>query len=356
MFKYFSSYIYGEEKKVKENNQGEIKEDDWVEVEDENLFNGTEGTEGEQYQQQIETKVLGKIEFETEYFYPEKSNIYNTEDLRSQKDHVDDFYVVTEKTYKGQTCKTSEIIREIYNTINKNCFLHGAFVFEDENGILLNALTHNCGVNRWRISVGDEITHNTFMNEKKFRQLSHKSILDTEFLTSMKLYYPSANVWRYYQYENFIKNEGGNIETLNYLCNPKCNDDETLEECTSDRKAPKKVMLFYPFRVKATNITKRYLYLKLESEPAISVEHALEAAVAYTTDVKDNSGYPRRRERLRKNESSYDHELSVRDNQFYDSLNLTEDDKKNIIFYNAFVRSHNEFFIPQSITNRLIKE
>jgi len=240
----------------------------------------------------------------------------------------------------------------------KNCFLHGAFVFEDEKGLLLNALTHNCGVNRWRKSLRDEITHNTFMNEEKFRKLGHNSILDTEFLTSMKLYYPDANIWKYYQYENFIKNEGGNTEILKYLCNPKCNEDEKLEECTDDRKAPKKAMLFYPFRVKSLkkNVSKRYLYLKLKSSPAISVEHAIEAAEAYTTDVKDNSGYPRRRERLRKKETSYDDKLRIADHEFYESLNLSSNDKEDIRFYNDFVRSHNELFIPQSITNTLIKE
>lgn len=345
MFKYLSSYIYSEnENKGEEKKEDYNFEEDVVNVEYENLEN--------------ETKILGQMNITYQDYFPQESNILNSEDLKSQQEHSDEFYVITEKTYKGQTCKTSDIIKNIYNTINKNCFLHGAFVFEDEKGLLLNALTHNCGVNRWRKSLRDEITHNTFMNEEKFRKLGRNSILDTEFLTSMKLYYPRANIWKYYQYENFIKNEGGNTETLKYLCNPKCNQDEKLEECTDDRKAPKKVMLFYPFRVKSLekNVSKRYLYLKLESSPAISVEHAIEAAEAYTTDVKDNSGYPRRRERLKKKETSYDDKLRIADNEFYDSLNLSSNDKEDIRFYNDFVRSHNELFIPQSITNRIIKE
>lgn len=343
MFKYLSSYIYSEQENKEEEKDYNFEED-VVNVEYGNLEN--------------DTKILGKMEISYQDYFPQESNILNAEDLKSQQEHSDEFYVITEKTYKGQTCKTSDIIKNIYNTINKNCFLHGAFVFEDEKGLLLNALTHNCGVNRWRKSLRDEITHNTFMNEEKFRKLGRNSILDTEFLTSMKLYYPRANIWKYYQYENFIKNEGGNTETLKYLCNPKCNQDEKLEECTDDRKAPKKVLLFYPFRVKSLekNVSKRYLYLKLESSPAISVEHAIEAAEAYTTDVKDNSGYPRRRERLRKKETSYDDKLRIADNEFYESLNLSSNDKEDIIFYNDFVRSHNEIFIPQSITNRIIKE
>lgn len=343
MFKYLSSYIYSENENKEEEKDYNFEED-VVNVEYENLEN--------------ETKILGQMNITYQEYFPQESNILNSEDLKSSQEHSDEFYVITEKTYKGQTCKTSDIIKNIYNTINKNCFLHGAFVFEDEKGLLLNALTHNCGVNRWRKSLRDEITHNTFMNEDKFRKLGRNSILDTEFLTSMKLYYPRANIWKYYQYENFIKNEGGNTETLKYLCNPKCNQDEKLEECTDDRKAPKKVMLFYPFRVKSLekNVSKRYLYLKLESSPAISVEHAIEAAEAYTTDVKDNSGYPRRRERLKKKETSYDDKLRIADNEFYDSLNLSSNDKEDIRFYNDFVRSHNELFIPQSITNRIIKE
>jgi len=344
MFKYLSSYIYSEQENKEEEKDYNFEED-VVNVEYGNL------------NEQNDTKILGKMEITYQEYFPQESNILNAQDLKSQQEHSD-FYVITEKTYKGQTCKTSEIIKNIYNTINKNCFLHGAFVFEDEKGLLLNALTHNCGVNRWRKSLRDEITHNTFMNEEKFRKLGHNSILDTEFLTSMKLYYPDANIWKYYQYENFIKNEGGNTEILKYLCNPKCNEDEKLEECTDDRKAPKKVMLFYPFRVKSLkkNVSKRYLYLKLESSPAISVEHAIEAAEAYTTDVKDNSGYPRRRERLRKKETSYDDKLRIADHEFYESLNLSSNDKEDIRFYNDFVRSHNELFIPQSITNRIIKE
>lgn len=356
MFKYF--YSKKEEQNKEENKEDEEEnkeEEEWVNVEYENLFNVTDD-EDEEYKQQIGTKVLGNIDIKTDYFLPEKSNILNVEDFKSKKDHSDDFYVITEKMYKGQTCKTSEIIQKIYNIINKNCFLHGAFVFEDENGLLLEAFTYKCGVDRWRVSVGENITHNTFMNEKKFNQLRHNSMLDTEFLKSMKIYYPDANIWRYYQYENLIKNEGRNAETLNYLCNPKCNKDEKLEECTDDRKAPKKVMLFYPFRVTAENITKRYLYLKLESSQSISLEHALEAAEAYTTDVKDNSGYHRRRERLRGEKESYERELRIIDNEFYDALKLGSKDIENIKFYNAFVRSHNELFIPQSITNTLIKE
>lgn len=372
MFNSFLSKILGKEKEGKEEEgifddavdveeEGKDEEgmfDDAVDVEEENLFNDDDyDSEDEDYKQQNGNIAPGNIDFKIQYFYPERTNIYNSEDLRSQKEHMDDWVVVTGKDYEGQTCITSKIIRKLYNIINKNCFLHGAFVFQDENGLLLNALTHNCGVNRWRASAGDIITHNTFMNQKKFGQLNHNSIIDSEFLMSMKLYYPRANVWRYYQYENFIKNEGGNYETLNYLCNPKCNDNEKLEECTKDRKAPKSVILFYPFMIKLDNITKRYLYLKLESSSFISVEHAVEASVAYTTDVTDNSGYPRRRERLKRGEVRYNNdELRVRDNQFYNSLNLTEYDRENIRFYNHNVRSNKELFIPQSITNRLIKE
>jgi len=281
------------------------------------------------------------------------------DDQKAQEEHLDENFIIVDKSY--YQCKSENIIKKLYNILinNRNCFLEGAFVFSDNDGKLLEALTTNCGINNWRFSLKDNITHNVFINENEFKKVHRQSVLDTKFLKSMKVFYPEAHLFRYFMYENPIKDNNENEKTLDYLCDPGCSDEK--KEC-ENKKYPKRVILFYPFKVKSIEsgkqIEQQYLYLKLEASRSVSVEHAIEAAEAYTNPkIKDESGYPRRRERLIKGQTDkdrYDYELQENDKKFYESLNIELSSDDEIRFYNENVRAHNELFIPQEITDILL--
>lgn len=284
----------------------------------------------------------------------------NDDDQKAQEEHLDENFIIVDKSY--YKCKSEYIIKKLYNILinNRNCFLEGAFVFSDNNGKLLEALTTNCGINNWRFSLKENITHNVFINENEFRKIHRQSVLDTKFLKSMKVFYPEAHLFRYFMYENSIKDNNENKKTLEYLCDPGCSDEK--KEC-ENKKYPKRVLLFYPFKVKSIevgqqHIEKQYLYLKLESSHSISFEHAIEAAESYTNPkIKDESGYPRRRERLIQGQTDkdrYDYELQENDKKFYESLNIDLSSDDEITFYNDNVRAHNELFIPQEITDIIL--
>jgi hypothetical protein len=279
------------------------------------------------------------------------------DDKKAQEEHLDENFIIVDKSY--YQCKSENIIKKLYNILinNQNCFLEGAFVFSDNNGKLLEALTTNCGINNWRFSLKDNITHNVFINENEFKKIHSQSVLDTKFLKSMKVFYPNAHLFKYYMYENPIKDKNENKKTLDYLCDPECSDEN--KEC-ENKKYPKKVILFYPFKVKSIEsgkpIEQQYLYLKLESSHSVSVEHVREASKAYTNpDIRDDSGRFRRRERLIKGEyHRYNKELEENDKKFYESLNIDLSSDDEIRFYNENVRAHNELFIPQAITDLIL--
>jgi hypothetical protein len=288
--------------------------------------------------------------------------ILNEEDNKAQEEHKYKEFIIVDKNY--YECKSELIIKKLYSILvrNKNCFLEGAFVFSDNDGKLLETLTSNCGINNWRFSIKDTITHNVFINENEFKKLQgpyRQSVLDTKFLRNMKVFYPEAHLFRYFMYENSIKDKDENEKTLDYLCDPGCSDEK--KEC-ENKKFPKRVILFYPFKVRSIEsgheTEHQYLYLKLEASKSVSFQHALESVEAYTNPkIKDDNSYPRRRERLiqgQSNKDRYSEELREKDKIFYESLNIELSSDDEIRFYNENVRAHNELFIPQEITDILL--
>lgn len=268
-------------------------------------------------------------------------------------------------------CVSEIFIQKLYNILrqgkNNNCFLEGAFVISDQDGRVLESLTNTCfnengnPLNTMRPSWGGVITHDVFLNPESFKNVHRGSKLDLEFLaqkniTSIGEYYNSYN-----QYENDIRDINAKITELTFLCNPECNQTPRLEECIESRRKVKRVILFYPFMVvknapnPADEIRKRYVYLKLEDSHAVSLQHVISASQAYTNPVSsDSSGFDYRRERLKNSdEDRYKAVLRNKDQSFYYDIFSIGRNNEGVRFYNDYVRSNDEFFVPQEMTNAI---
>jgi hypothetical protein len=275
-------------------------------------------------------------------------------------------------------CKSELFILKLYELLidTDSCFLEGAFVFSDPDNKLFNLLTRMCEPNVFRKGFGEYITHDIFLKNSKFQKLVEKfnrgnTSINMEELEGLTLYDPNARVFKYFMYENDIKNLKSQITKLSYLCNPNCNNEKYAKnndnECRESRKKTKAVILFYPFKVLREEgnkkIEQKYIYLKLEHTHSVSLAHLVEAYHAYMYPKKeDDSGYPYRRERtINDSETNYKKELRDIDSKFYSddlthgrkSIKIIQDEVK---FYNNFVRSNDEMFIPSSVLDIILEE
>lgn len=110
----------------------------------------------------------------------------------------------------------------------------------------------------------------------------------------------------------------------------------------------KRVVLWYMFSVG----TAKFMYLKLESSPALSVHHVVSAASRYLLKRKKQSRYPTRRENAYK-----DGELVARDAlslSLENARQLWPHARKNAAAYDAFLRIGREMFVPASVVAGLV--
>jgi hypothetical protein len=277
-------------------------------------------------------------------------------------------------------CKSEEFIQILYQILRQgrdNCFTEGAFVISDENGKVLKLLTKTClddtvkdkiqYDNNYRSSFFGVISHDSFLNSSQFNKGKVGIKLYDQFLIDKGLLEEGYTYNTYKQFENPIKDKNHKPKSLQFLCNPICNEQKEREECIEARRNTKNVILFYPFVVEKDEgmgfkVFKQYLYLKLEEHPYISVSHGKEALYAYTSPVfEDESGFDRRRERFAggKGEHKYKQNLRIKDFNFYKEFFVKNDQELSKLqteleFYNNFVRSNDEFYVPQTMTNDII--
>ena len=102
---------------------------------------------------------------------------------------------------------------------------------------------------------------------------------------------------------------------------------------------------------------KLYVYLKLEDSRAVSAQHVVSAISAYTSPLSsDSSGFDYRRERLKSSdEQRYKALLRQKDQTFYYELFMIGQNNQDVRFYNDYVRSNDEFFVPQVMTDRIFE-
>jgi ABC-type antimicrobial peptide transport system permease subunit len=270
-------------------------------------------------------------------------------------------------------CKSEMFIESLYDVLRRgtenNCFLEGAFVISDQDSKVLNLLTNTCVkedgslANNFRSSFAGGITHDVFMNKDSFKQVHRGSRLDIDYLIRNNIILPGVYYNSYNQYENEIRNPSHKVKELEFLCNPVCRETPNLPECIEARRKVKRIMLFYPFAVvknaayAENEEVKRYIYFKLEETPAISVGHAISSVGAYLSPVsRDDSGFDYRRERMTSNDAyRYKAVLRNKDQNFYYQLYNIDANSQDVRFYNDYVRSNDEFYIPQAMTDDILR-
>lgn len=307
-----------------------------------------------------------KTDYITPSYYPniqedEFENISEEEVKEMQKEELESEYEEAEKP----NCNIINILDILHQVLitSQSCFLQGAFVFSDKDGELFRFLTEDCQIGK-RIPIFRQITHTYFLKNKKFNKPN--AHLDMDFAEKVNTYFPQAINNVYEMYETPIQDSDRNTIEYNYACDVACRDIPREEEkCPEGLKATKRILLYYPFQVihfnSQGNFKRRYLYLKLEETPAISIEHAktaLQAYLAPKTKVSYGIGkeYPLRRERKvddHKEPNYKNTDLFRLDNELYAFLSVDQDDIK---LYNDSVRSHYEMYIPQKLTDSIIQE
>lgn len=215
------------------------------------------------------------------------------------------------------------------------CFTNGTFIFEDNNNQLFNLLL-SC--------------------EKSyaFYKKTHKVILQTNpFFCSTKIdkEIKKCQSNDIYQYEIDIKP----LKIIN--CNGFTVD--------------KRVILIYSFTVKLNETHKNYIFFKLEEHQAISISHTSKAFnryILHKETAKNNLMI--RREDCFKDKSGckllslfkelqYDDE-NYPDKEYYEDIIKKLKDQLNQIidsinFYDKNIRTGDEYFIPQSLTEYILE-
>lgn len=118
--------------------------------------------------------------------------------------------------------------------------------------------------------------------------------------------------------------------------------------CGSGNAAPKGVMLWYTFRVGS----KRYMFMKLESAPALSAQHAWGAVRRYVLKTKKKSSLPSRRENAGKNSRGTNLGNKAARLSANNVRTLWPSSEGNARKYNRNVRTGLEMFVPSAMANR----
>ena len=223
------------------------------------------------------------------------------------------------------------------------CFVGGAFVFEDPDARLYNLLTYNvlnagesylCGQRTFRsdkVSIKQSKTHGIFL--KTFR----KAPCMPEVITNML----GCSDSRCRKFERLID--------LDNICG----------YCTGikDRRQHKGVILYYPFLFtfgRSGSYKKRYLYVKLESHPMMSLRHAEEAVKTYGFKSKT----PERRE-----SDPYTQQLQEKDIRFYTEMEnnygIGRSTRRAHIPLNSYdnsIRQGAEFFVSSELLDMFLTD
>jgi len=225
---------------------------------------------------------------------------------------------------------------------NKSCFTNGTFIFEDNKKeffkyIVKNSLIKNVGIYK--------TTHKLIKKNRNYKCSSN--------------YLINACNTNIIQYEIRI------IPDINI----KCNNDVIN----------KKICLLYNFTINNNNEIKHYTFFKLEDHPAISMNHNIVAIKRYifkkepykisTLRRREDCELDKNKCSLRPNIDKYYKNLNSTQNVYpdihlnnlinyftlkKDMLNLNNL-QKSISFYDKNVRTGDEYFVPQIITDNVVK-
>lgn len=230
------------------------------------------------------------------------------------------------------------------------CFVGGAFIFEDNHGHLFNLLAYNqlnltkpqcLHINDLKkVPMSPKVTMLHTLSHRSFAKRS-KTAKCTRKTPQIQLIPCISNphLCNKYQREMHFKN----------ICNI-CNSYSKPGHIED-----KKIILFYPFELDESypdhtihSKPRRYLYVKFEAEPVISVGHLTSAIDTYITKKrahKDNALFPSRRE-----EKPLPAHLRLTDDAFYVNRmdeGISSDESYN--YFNKHVRNGSEFFVSEQL-------
>lgn len=260
----------------------------------------------------------------------------------------------------------SDIIFPQKEKRTNECFLRGTFVFEDNDSIMFKML-NNC-------------EHTQSFWKTTHSEVKKKDAIDASLHLKDNFWNNEKNkkgfLEKLYQYE--VKLEPPFV----YSCNKECRVDSPPTECSEELKDPKGVALLYHFRIKTTDktdvIERAYTFLKLEGHYSLSLGHTFSAIARYGFN-KDGkpANLPSRREDCGEKcefKGKSDCETENKDateNKDICSLYNEKNDyhitnfkieapemavniDKSIDIYSTHVRTGDELFVPQDITNALL--
>jgi len=225
------------------------------------------------------------------------------------------------------------------------CFLSGSIIFEDNNNKLYNLLTYGY------IGITDEICDKRRNLSKPHTTLTHNEVYKKEGVKSVEKCFSldkTSSLFEMFSFHRCNENKCFKMEfifhhKLQYLC-----DVFSLSSSKSNI-SHKQVILYYRFEYKG----RKYLFVKLESNPMNSLSH-----LKNLMDKKRKDTYDKRRE----NENAYEDDLKEKDDNFYKLLlQKTKEIYKNLILerineYNRTLRTGRELFIFEELKELLLGE
>lgn len=271
----------------------------------------------------------------------------------------------------------SDIIFPQKEKRTNECFLRGTFVFEDNDSNMFKML-YNCEHTQsfWKTTHSEVKKKNTVDASLRLEGTISMLPVKESWIDEKN---KEGILKKLYQYE--VKLE----PPFEYSCNKECRVDSPPTECSEALKDPKGVALLYHFRIKATEepkatdkpkvIERAYTFLKLEGHYSLSLGHSVSAIARYGFN-KDGkpANLPSRREDCGqkcefKGKSFCDTEnkdscLLYNEKNDYHITNFKEfklaapemavNIDKSIDIYSNHVRTGDELFVPQDITNALL--
>ena len=287
------------------------------------------------------------------------------------------------------------------------CFVSGSYVFEGTKVFdYLIQSKHKKGVRIGQKVFGKKFispaSHNLHIDSKLFD--AHKAYLSNSVLVQKNTIAKNPEIYSKvlkdhigYQYEIDLEKN-----SIPYPCDDECNTFETeyLKDKNEDinnyvkynktklkcsyNKEVKKCVLFYVFAVNVPQLSenniKYYTFVKLETMPTInpvdSVKHLTHAYNHYFTEhgAKRKNLYPQRREDLlQHNNKLYKLSEVIRNknNEFnlmkntspmkmeayiHEKIDSPMESYDSFKFYNKYVRTRNELFLPKDIFEQFLPE
>lgn len=255
------------------------------------------------------------------------------------------------------------------------CFVGGAFVFEDNYGHLFNLLAYNrLNLSKHEcsqigsvpfadgVSMMHTLTHRAFAKKSKTARCTRKSPimqlpqciknphLCNKYQRVMHLK-NICNVCKSYQKPGYIEEK--KIALFYPFELDSSYPDYKIKNCAKKSlksKSKTKSPMSNPTQGRCGSKPRRYLYVKFEAEPVISVGHLTSAIDTYITKTKmnkDNKLFETRRE-----EKALQPHLKLKDDAFY--VNRLDDGLSKMDsyeYYNNNVRAGSEFFVSGDLLN-----